>query len=81
MPISYDDKDWEFEDLVEHIKRTKPHIKSPGGYVKTIEEKQRGGQLLTRMANILEKVATDEETDKIKEIRKKAEKYNQPADK
>lgn len=42
MPISYDGKDWDFGDLVEHIKATKPEIESPGGYVKEIEKKQHG---------------------------------------
>ena len=42
MPISYDGKDWDFADLVEHIKKTKPEIDSPGGYVKRIEDAQNG---------------------------------------
>lgn len=45
MPIRYENKDWDFADLVKHIKKTKPNIASPGGYVKEIEEKQKGSSL------------------------------------
>jgi len=45
MPISYEGKDYEFGDLVEHIKKSKPEIKSPGGYVKKIEEAEHKARL------------------------------------
>jgi hypothetical protein len=52
MPISYEGKDYSFAELEEHIKRTKPGIASPGGYVKTIEEAQHRGKKDINTVNI-----------------------------
>ena len=40
MPISFDGKDWEFADLVSHIKATKPEIENVEAFVKALEDKQ-----------------------------------------
>ncbi len=50
MPINYDGKDYSFQELEDHIKKTKPDIKSPGGYVKEIEMKEKGARLKGRFA-------------------------------
>ena len=50
MPINYDGKDYSFQELENHIKKTKPDIKSPGGYVKEIEMKEKGARLKGRFA-------------------------------
>jgi hypothetical protein len=42
MPIKHDGEVYSFQELVDKIKKEKPGIKSPGGYVKTIEENQKG---------------------------------------
>lgn len=53
MPINYKGKDYDFAELEEHIKKTKPGIESPGGYVKRIEENQhKAQQLRARLGKI-----------------------------
>ena len=47
MPIHIDDKTFEdFDAAVEHVKRTKPHIASPEGYVAQIERAQHKAKAL-----------------------------------
>ena len=55
LPIKIDDKSMSFSDAVEHVKRTKPDVKSPGGFVKSIEEKQNAKLLasIRERANLL----------------------------
>src|SRR5690348_9942268 len=63
MPINYNGKDYEFGDLVEHIKKTKPEIESPGGYVKEIEMKQKGAKLKSRFGVLQKEVKLEEGKD------------------
>ena len=57
MPIRYENKDWDFADLVKHIEKTKPEIDSPGGYVKRIEEQQKGSSISAKLSMIHSKMA------------------------
>jgi hypothetical protein len=42
MPIKLDGKTFEkFKHAVKYIKRRRPGVRSPGGYVASIEKKQR----------------------------------------
>ena len=52
MPISYEGKDYSFQGLEDKIKKQKPGIKSPGGYVHSIEEKEHIAQLRARLQKI-----------------------------
>lgn len=49
MPIEYKGKKYEFGNLVKKIKKSKPGIKSPGGYVKSIEQKQHLSQKIEKL--------------------------------
>jgi hypothetical protein len=79
MPINYQGKDYSFQGLEKKIKKSKPGIKSPGGYVHTIEERQHKAQeLKTRLQRIAgeghdnaTRGATDEEQKAIDFKRKK----------
>jgi hypothetical protein len=78
MPVTINGKTYEsHEDAVRGLKGK--GIKDKDAYVATVERAQKKGQLLTRIANIIQEYDKEDCTDKIKEIRKKAEKYNQPA--
>lgn len=65
MPIVIDGKTFEsFEDAVAHVKRTKPDVASPEGYVATVERKQRGAkieELKARIAAIVGRPKTQKE--------------------
>ncbi|MGI0056143.1 MAG: hypothetical protein ACREAK_02080, partial [Nitrosarchaeum sp.] len=54
MPIEYKGKKYEFSTLVKKIKKSKPGIKSPGGYVKSIEEHQHLSQKIAALKKITE---------------------------
>lgn len=49
MPIEYKGKKYEFGNLVKKIKKSKPGIKSPGGYVKRIEQNQHLSQKIEEL--------------------------------
>jgi ribosomal protein L37AE/L43A len=53
MPIEYEGKKYDFKGLENKIKKQKPGIKSPGGYVHEIEKNQHKA----RLEDILQKMA------------------------
>lgn len=46
MPIEYAGKKYRFDSLVNKIKRTKPEISNPNGYVGAIEKRQHKARML-----------------------------------